>query len=409
MNILSKAYNSLLHGHVFGFSIFVIFFSFFVFAGALIISNDQVLKPSDSHLVDLYVDGQQSTIPTRAATVADVLKKTNVTLFTGDIVEPAAETQIDADNFRITVYRARPVTVHEGTTYKKILTAQTSPVLIAQAAGITLYPEDKTTTTTTDTFINNQAFGELLTIERATPVTVSLYGTPAAPYRTHVKTVKELFKEVGIVPEKGSTVTPKIDTALVPNQAIFVSKPGKTVAFVESDVAFETETTPDPTKTSGVVTVQKPGVKGKKQIVYELEIKNGKEVSRRKIQEVITVLPIKQIQSRGTKPGSGLSKARGALVSTDSKGVMHRETYYDLPMNSVMRSCGGGTYTIREDGAKVDKDGYILVAANLAIYPRCSIVETSIGLGKVYDTGGFVLVHPHGFDLATDWSNNDGR
>lgn len=105
---------------------------------------------------------------------------------------------------------------------------------------------------------------------------------------------------------------------------------------------------------------------------------------------------------------NALTAGKGAQVFVDSQGVAHRETYYDLPMNVVMRACGGGTYTIRSDGAKIDKDGYVLVAANLRSYPRCSVVETSLGPGKVYDTGGFAVRHPYGFDLATDWTNYNG-
>lgn len=109
------------------------------------------------------------------------------------------------------------------------------------------------------------------------------------------------------------------------------------------------------------------------------------------------------------KPANPLTKAKGAQIFTDSKGVAHRETYYDLPMNIVIGACGRGGYAVRADGAKIDKDGYVLVAANYRNYPRCSVVETSLGPGKVYDTGGFAARHPHGFDLATDWTNRDGR
>lgn len=117
-----------------------------------------------------------------------------------------------------------------------------------------------------------------------------------------------------------------------------------------------------------------------------------------------------QPKSLGTGPGpNALSKNKGAQMYTDSLGISHRETYYDLPMNIVIGTCGPGGYTIRYDGAKIDKDGYILVAANLFHYPRCSIVETSMGLGKVYDTGGFAIRHPYGFDLATDWTNYNGQ
>lgn len=108
---------------------------------------------------------------------------------------------------------------------------------------------------------------------------------------------------------------------------------------------------------------------------------------------------------------NALTKAKGAQIFVDSSGVAHRETYYDLPMNIVIGFCGaGGSYSIRpEDGAKVDQDGFVLVAAGLSAYPRCTIVETSLGPGKVYDTGGFALRHPYGFDLATDWTNYNGQ
>lgn len=105
-----------------------------------------------------------------------------------------------------------------------------------------------------------------------------------------------------------------------------------------------------------------------------------------------------------------LTASKGAQIFVDSNGVAHRETYYDLNMNVVIRACGaGGSYTVRSDGAKIDQDGYVLIAANLNSYPRCSVVETSLGLGKVYDTGGFAVRHPYGFDLATDWTNYNGQ
>lgn len=410
MNIYKKAHHYLLHSHVFAFSIIVVIVSFIFFSSLLIISNDQVLKPSDSHLVDLYIDGQQSSLPTRAKTVGDLLNKIGVYLHEGDIVEPSTATPIDSNNFSIQVYRSRPVTVSDGKVSKTILTAQKSPVLIARQAGFKTYPEDTLTVMTADNFSDDQVVGEKLIINKATPVTISLYGAPAAQYRTHARTIKELFNQQHITPESGATVTPDISKTITQNMAIFVSKPGKTVIAIEQDVPFEIETTPDPTKPNGVTTITTPGVKGKKQIVYEVELKSGKEISRTKIQEVITVLPQNQQQTRGTKPGSGLSKIRSAGYFTDSKGVTHRETYYDLPMVKVMNSCGaGGQYSVRDDGAKIDKDGYIIVAANLTLYPRCTVVETSIGQGKVYDTGGFAIVQPYQFDLATDWTNGDGR
>ena len=157
--------------------------------------------------------------------------------------------------------------------------------------------------------------------------------------------------------------------------------------------------------------MQSAGTVGLRTITYQVEIRDGEELSRVRLSAVTTREPKEQTEVIGLRnDGRGLTAAKGAQYFTDSRGVSHRETYYDLPMNVVMSACGqGGYYTVRPDGAKVDRDGYVIIAANYGNYPRCSVVETSLGPGKVYDTGGFAARHPHGFDLATDWTNQNGR
>jgi len=156
--------------------------------------------------------------------------------------------------------------------------------------------------------------------------------------------------------------------------------------------------------------IQTAGTPGIRSLTYQLNIKDGVEISRIEIANIITRNPTEQVEVIGLRnDGSGLTKSKSAQYFTDSKGVSHRETYYDLNMSAVMQSCGqGGRYYVRPDGAKVDDQGYIIVAANYSSYPKCSIVETSLGLAKVYDTGGFAARLPYGFDLATDWSAADG-
>ena len=70
---------------------------------------------------------------------------------------------------------------------------------------------------------------------------------------------------------------------------------------------------------------------------------------------------------------------------------------------SIAQSQGiEGEYWVREDGCKMYGD-YIIVAANLDIHPRGSLVETSLGTGIVLDTGSFAESNPHHIDIATDW------
>jgi hypothetical protein len=97
-------------------------------------------------------------------------------------------------------------------------------------------------------------------------------------------------------------------------------------------------------------------------------------------------------------------------VLTPSAGVNYgpsgKETYYNLNMRgviSIMRGMGyTGEYWVRNDGCKM-LGNYIMVAANLSVHPRGSLVETSLGTGIVCDTGGFAAGNPNQLDIATTW------
>lgn len=84
----------------------------------------------------------------------------------------------------------------------------------------------------------------------------------------------------------------------------------------------------------------------------------------------------------------------------------HTETYYNLDMSVVVQVAQSrgiaGEYHVREDGAKMIGD-YIMVAACYDVHPYGSLVNTSLGMGIVVDTGGFVAWNPEGIDIATTW------
>ncbi len=91
------------------------------------------------------------------------------------------------------------------------------------------------------------------------------------------------------------------------------------------------------------------------------------------------------------------------------EGPSGKETYYNLPMDwvvSYMRQIGfdeeNYPYYVREDGCKMLGD-YIMVAANLDLRPRGTIVKTSLGWGIVADTGGFAANNRTQLDIAVDW------
>jgi len=249
-----------------------------------------------------------------------------------------------------------------------------------------------------------------LAIDRAVPFTLDLYGRKNET-RTQGDTVGAMLTEKGIeLGDSGRTSVP-LDSAITSGMEVRVWREGIQTTSVDEPVAFSVEQIYDADRPLGYRAIQTTGVEGIRTITYEIEIKEGKEVSRKKIAEIIAKAPINQTLVVGIQGmGQGLTQAKGAQFFTDSKGVSHRETYYDLDMSRVMQACGqGGIYSVRVDGVKVDAAGYVIIAANYSRYPRCSLVETSVGPGKVYDTGGFAARIPDGFDIATDWSNNNGR
>lgn len=102
--------------------------------------------------------------------------------------------------------------------------------------------------------------------------------------------------------------------------------------------------------------------------------------------------------------GSKLTKSKGV-----NYGPSGKETYYNLPMGGViriMRNKGFSEteypYWVRSDGVKMLGD-YVMCAANLSVHPRGSIVQTSLGLGIICDTGGFAKRNIYQLDIATAW------
>ena len=194
-----------------------------------------------------------------------------------------------------------------------------------------------------------------------------------------------------------------------------ITRNGGQTLTIEEEIPFNEEIVKDYNMKPGVSEVRQLGEVGTKKLIYEVFYINGAEISKNLISDEIVREPVTRIVAVGASPiekkplTASMGRNRYTVTLADGRIIERQETYYDLPMAGVMHYCGGGNYVVRADGAKVDADGYVLVAADLSRYSRCSIVETSLGLGKVYDTGEFVLSNPEQFDLATDWTNRDGR
>lgn len=324
-------------------------------------TEDGVFFESDEHFVTFYDNGEKLIVKTKAETVAEALEKARYVVNDGDIVEPSLETKIDSNNFFINIHRARPVAVKDGVVSKYLMTASFDAKTIAREAGFTVYDGDVID------FVQNRNFLE----------------AGAMSYYE-------------ITRNGGREVTEEVE------------------------IPFKEEIIKDYNMTPGQREVRQLGEVGLKHDVYNVLYVDNKEVSREFVSSTVVREPATKIVAVGASAierrplTARAGRNRYTVTRADGVVIERQETYYDLPMSGVMaiaaRECGVESYyEVREDGVKVDAEGYVLVAADLSRYPRCSVVETSLGLGRVYDTGTFVESNPEQFDLATDWTNRNGR
>jgi uncharacterized protein YabE (DUF348 family) len=386
----------------------LVFFAMAATATAVMAASDAD-DEKQYHVVTIYDNDAEKTVVTTAENMSKALKDADISVSRYDSVEPALDQELEAAIMVAKINRARPILVVDGQRQVRVITSVQDEIGIAAAAGVKLYPEDTVKMSLPDDLLLAGGAGLEMKITRAKIVNLRLYGQDLV-VRTQKNTVAELLKEkkIELGPDDGMDLTP--ETKISDNMNLRIWRNGIQTVTATEPVPFTVKTVNDPTRKVGYREVQVRGQSGQKTVIYEVEMRDGEEISRRVLSEVVDTPAVEQVEIVGTKSTGGLTKSKGVNTFMDSKGVVHRETYYDLNMSGVMRNCGqGGYYRVREDGVKVDRDGYVIIAAHLGRYPRCSVVETSVGLGKVYDTGGFVSRHPDGWDIATDWSNYDGR
>jgi uncharacterized protein YabE (DUF348 family) len=256
------------------------------------------LQSTDTHIVIVNHDKTEQTVPTRARTVAEVLQRFKITVNPGDVVEPDSNTEIVTDNFRVNVYRAVPITIVDGSHKMFAYSAASTPRSIVKQAKIDVYPEDTLQLLPADNFLTEASIGERVVIDRAVPVNVNIYGT-MVQMRSHAKTVGELLKERGLKLQQNDTVQPATSSPLTANAQIFVLRKGTQISTEEVGIPNDTQIVEDASLTFGTTAVRQQGSPGKKLVTYQLQLENGKEVSRKVIQEVVTVPPVAQITARG--------------------------------------------------------------------------------------------------------------
>lgn len=267
-------------------------------AGYVAFTRDQV-RATDGLVVIINHDDVEQTVPTAPTTVGELLKKLDIQVGEGDVVEPAQNIPIRQDDFRINVYRSKPVEVIDNGRRMLAFSAAATPRSVAKQAGVTLYPEDELVTQPVTEFLRDRTLGAKVIVDRAVPVTVNLYGQ-AVEIRTQAGTVGELLKERNIKLGKDDSVQPVASTKLSAQSQVFLLRQGTKIASITEEIPMPVEAIHDPNLAMGTSAVRQQGSPGQKVVTYQLNLQNGQEVGRTVIQEVVSKTPVKQIVVQGT-------------------------------------------------------------------------------------------------------------
>lgn len=205
--------------------------------------TEETFDTDGAKYVTFYDDEEKLTVKTDARTVGEALKRAEIELGTGDIVEPGVGTEINADNYYINIYRARPVVVKDGVMEKYLMTASYDAKAIAKEAGLTIYDGDEIN------LVPNTDFLE-----------------------AGVATVYELKRN------GGRTITEEVE------------------------IPFAEETVRDVALEAGKSEVRQLGEVGMKKVYYEVQYVDNVEVSRELKSEEVVREPVKRVTATGAKP-----------------------------------------------------------------------------------------------------------
>ncbi|NLZ37997.1 MAG: septal ring lytic transglycosylase RlpA family protein [Firmicutes bacterium] len=205
----------------------------------LLIAGIIMFAATAEKTVVLQIDGKQTTLATRAKTVADVLAENRLYARSCDLLQPAAETTV-FDGLEIFLQRAQPVLLKADGTAKLIYSTARTVAELVQAEQIKLSQTDR------------------------------------------------------VVPELSSALTKGSTVQIVRVTAAQITE--------EVEIPFQTIHKKDPNLTAGRKVVQVEGKPGLVKKTYQVVYADGVEESRELINEEELIKPVNCVVAIGTKP-----------------------------------------------------------------------------------------------------------
>ncbi len=309
------------------------------------ISADGATADGAQSFITIYDGENKTTMRSGATTVRDLLARAGIQYDEYDTIEPGLDDKIDSESFSINIYRARETVVVDDTVKRHIHTSSTDPEAVVSDAGIELFDEDVVEVVPYDGLLESGMMAAYQ-ITRAKQINFDFYGEEMV-VRTQADTIGEFLAEREISVDHKDTWASLEDNVKITDGIDFaVYKQGKQTKTVEEVVKFDTKTIQDYSMDYGTRKVVKEGSDGKKMVTYEIEMRNGKEVSRKVISSIVTKKPVEQEVRVGMKvnlpAGSHEDWMSRAGISSSDYGYVNFIITHESHWNPLARNRSSG-------------------------------------------------------------------
>jgi len=265
--------------------------------------------------VTLNVDGKVSSVQSFGGTVGQVVKSANVELKPADRVSPSADAKVENGTV-INVNMAKAVKVSLDGSEKTVST--TAPDVaglvtelgVASASSVSV-PKDS----------QLAVDGSFVAI--STPKTISIVADgKVSAATTTAGTVAQVLEDAGITLGADDRTSQPGNAHVVNNMVVKVSRvdASQTAATTE-DVPFDSLTTENADMVKGEKEVTQAGTAGKVNKTFKLVLVDGREASRTLVSETVTVQPVTEKVTVGTKAKP--APAAGANTGAAAPAVMN--------------------------------------------------------------------------------------
>ncbi len=376
-----------------------------------------VAAAKSTYTVNVVADGKTVTVSTSEHNPDVILQQAGITLGEKD--------KLNKDNFavgkdaengnKLVVLRAMPIkVVDDGVEVATVIVAGTVEDALVEA-GVTCRSVDKMNYQTTTALKKDM----VIEIQRAFSVDVTADGeTQTVEFLEG--TVSDVLETLDIELGEDDEVSPSLDTALKPGNAINVYRVSYEERTETEVIKFKTVNKDSSSLYKGTTQIEQEGRNGEKTVVYKDKIVDGKVADSTVISEKVITKPVDKIVVKGTKIKILSTASPISALSLPSRYALSN----GIPTAALTTITGKSTAYTADPGASTAsgvaaQSGYVAVNPKQIPYgTEMYVVSTDgkyvYGYCIAADTGGFAKRGSAVIDLFMDtrdecyqWGNRE--